>query len=83
MGAGREEPTLLVPTEPHLGLEEAQTEALPPGPRPRAPMGRVVRLEGCYTDAVTGFWPIFFLLVVLKIPVLGAIWLVWWAASDA
>jgi Swiss Army Knife RNA repair-like protein len=25
---GREEPTLLVPTEPHLGLEEAQTEAL-------------------------------------------------------
>ncbi len=24
----REEPTLLVPTEPHLGLEEAQTEAL-------------------------------------------------------
>jgi hypothetical protein len=27
-----------------------------------------------------GFWPIFFLLVVLKIPVLGAIWLVWWAS---
>jgi hypothetical protein len=25
---GRAEPTLLVPTEPHLGLEEAQTEAL-------------------------------------------------------
>jgi hypothetical protein len=25
---GRTEPTLLVPTEPHLGLEEAQTEAL-------------------------------------------------------
>jgi len=25
---GREEPTLLVPTEPHLGLEEAQTDAL-------------------------------------------------------
>ena len=24
----RAEPTLLVPTEPHLGLEEAQTEAL-------------------------------------------------------
>jgi len=23
-----------------------------------------------------GFWPIFFLLVVLKIPVLGALWLV-------
>ena len=27
-----------------------------------------------------GFWPIFFLLVVLKIPVLGALWLVWWAS---
>lgn len=25
---GREEPTLLVPTEPHLGLEEAQVDAL-------------------------------------------------------
>jgi hypothetical protein len=25
---GRSEPTLLVPTEPHLGLEEAQVEAL-------------------------------------------------------
>ncbi len=30
---------------------------------------------------VTGFWPIFFLLVVLKIPVLGSLWLVWWASS--
>jgi hypothetical protein len=29
---------------------------------------------------VEGFWPIFFLLVVLKIPVLGALWLVWWAS---
>ena len=27
-----------------------------------------------------GFWPIFFLAVVLKIPVLTALWLVWWAA---
>ena len=27
-----------------------------------------------------GFWAIFFLLVVLKIPVLGAMWLVWWAS---
>src|SRR3954454_23855078 len=32
--------------------------------------------------AVTGFWPIFFLLVVLKIPVLGSIWLVWWASRE-
>jgi hypothetical protein len=30
---------------------------------------------------VEGFWPIFFLLVVLKIPVLGALWLVWWASQ--
>ncbi|HEX6753550.1 MAG TPA: hypothetical protein VF093_08220 [Solirubrobacterales bacterium] len=28
-----------------------------------------------------GFWPIFFLLVVLKIPVFGALWLVWWASQ--
>ena len=27
-----------------------------------------------------GFLPIFFLAVVLKIPVLGAMWLVWWAS---
>ena len=30
---------------------------------------------------MTGFWPIFFLLVVLKIPVLGSLWLVWWASQ--
>ena len=29
-----------------------------------------------------GFWPIFFLLVVLKIPVLGSLWLVWWASKS-
>lgn len=27
-----------------------------------------------------GFWPIFFLIVVLKIPVLASLWLVWWAS---
>lgn len=32
---------------------------------------------------MTGFWPIFFLLVVLKIPVLGSLWLVWWASKPA
>lgn len=26
-----------------------------------------------------GFWPIFFLAVVLKIPVFAMLWLVWWA----
>ena len=26
-----------------------------------------------------GFWPIFFLAVVLKLPVFGALYLVWWA----
>ena len=61
--SGRErrvEPTLLVPTEPHLGLEEA------PG---RGPERLGTRL---YTESwMTGFWPIFFLLVVLKIPVFG------------
>jgi hypothetical protein len=31
---------------------------------------------------MTGFWAIFFLLVVLKIPVLGSIWLVWWACKS-
>jgi hypothetical protein len=31
---------------------------------------------------VTGFWPIFFLLVVLKIPVLASMWLVYWAAKQ-
>jgi len=30
---------------------------------------------------VDGFLPIFFLLVVLKIPVLSALWLVWWASQ--
>lgn len=29
-----------------------------------------------------GFWPIFFLLVVLKIPVLGSMGLVWWAIKS-
>jgi hypothetical protein len=28
-----------------------------------------------------GFWAIFFLLVVLKIPVFAALWLVWWASK--
>ena len=29
-----------------------------------------------------GFLPIFFLLVVLKIPVFGSLWLVWWASQE-
>jgi hypothetical protein len=29
-----------------------------------------------------GWLPIFFLLVVLKIPVFGALWLVWWASKS-
>src|SRR5512132_191814 len=28
-----------------------------------------------------GWLPIFFLLIVLKIPVFGALWLVWWASK--
>src|SRR5215218_8777774 len=31
---------------------------------------------------MTGFWPIFFLAVVLKIPVLASMWLVYWAAKQ-
>jgi len=31
---------------------------------------------------VHGFWAIFFLLVVLKVPVFGALWLVWWASRE-
>jgi hypothetical protein len=30
---------------------------------------------------VQGFWAIFFFLVILKIPVFGALGLVWWAAQ--
>ncbi len=40
-------------------------------------MGKRSRLT-----AMHGFLPIFFLLVVLKIPVLGSLWLVWWAAQE-
>src|ERR1700710_2386692 len=29
-----------------------------------------------------GFWPIFFLLVVLKIPVFASIALIWWASKE-
>ena len=29
-----------------------------------------------------GFWPIFFLLVVLKVPVFSALGLVWWASRE-
>jgi hypothetical protein len=31
---------------------------------------------------VEGIWPIFFLAVVLKIPVFFGIWLVWWASKS-
>ena len=29
-----------------------------------------------------GFWPIFFLAVILKIPVAGLLYLVWWAVHQ-
>ena len=78
MGSGQPEPTLLVPTEPDLGLEEAETEALVAW---AAASSRRTRRQPSRLSPVTGFWPIFFLLVVLKIPVLGSIWLVWWASQ--
>src|SRR5215203_3271373 len=46
-------------------------------------LGRFTGLIGLSTlIQVTGFWPIFFLAVVLKIPVLASMWLVWWAAKQ-
>ena len=72
------EPTLLVPTES--------------APRPRGGPGRGAAawarasgrsLSSRLSRRWTGFWPIFFLLVVLKIPVFGALWLVWWASQAA
>jgi hypothetical protein len=44
---------------------------------------RAARRRGLDFPAVEGFWPIFFLLVVLKIPVLTSLWLVWWASKPA
>ena len=76
--SARPEPTLLVPTEPHLGLEEAHVEAL----NAWAAVCSEPRRTG-YTDPVTGFWPIFFLLVVLRSRSLGSLWLVWWASQAA
>lgn len=35
-----------------------------------------------YTGLMEGFWPIFFLVVVLKIPAIGMIWLLYWAATN-
>ncbi len=66
----REQPTLLVPTETHLGLEEAHVEAL----RPVGPVSTLTPMHG--------FWPIFFLLVVLKIPVFASLALIWWASRE-
>src|SRR3954447_22096741 len=52
--------------------------------RLRRPGGRAAaRGPAANMPAVEGFWPIFFLLVVLKIPVLGSLWLVWWASKPA
>jgi hypothetical protein len=38
--------------------------------------GRLSRISSVYQ-----YWPIFFLLVVLKVPVLAMIYLVWWASQ--
>lgn len=35
-----------------------------------------------YTGLMEGIWPVFFLAVALKIPVIGMIWLLYWAARD-
>jgi hypothetical protein len=31
---------------------------------------------------MSGFWPVFYLLVILKIPVLASLYLVWWASRE-
>jgi hypothetical protein len=53
-------------------------------PLPRHLVSRPVRL-GVHSARVEGFFPIFFLAVILKIPVGLMLYLVWWAvrASDA
>ena len=52
-------------------------------PRPRGGPRRGLAAVGCVSrlSPMEGFLPIFFLLVVLKIPVLGALWLIWWASQ--
>ena len=72
----REEPTLLVPTESALGLEEAQTEALIAWAAARPAGGAF------YTDPDDRVLADLLSLVVLKIPVIGGLWLVWWASQE-
>jgi hypothetical protein len=38
-----------------------------------------VGTRGIHCLTVEGFWPIFFLAVILKIPVAAMLYLVWWA----
>src|SRR4029079_15300004 len=54
------------------------------GARPRGCPGRCFDCVGPRSrlTAMHGFLPIFFLLVVLKIPVFGSLWLVWWASRE-
>ena len=52
-------------------------------PGPAASSASTASAPDCSTlSPVVGFWPIFFLLVVLKIPVLASMWLVWWASKS-
>ena len=34
-----------------------------------------------YTDLMEGYWPVLFMLILLKIPAIGMIWLLYWAAT--
>jgi hypothetical protein len=36
--------------------------------------------QGLDWPRMEGFWPIFYLAIILKIPVAAMLWLVWWAA---
>ena len=81
----RSEPTLLVPTEsgdrPRGGSHRG-ADRLGAGAWPMTCLGTPRTLASLDGTLMDGFWPIFFLAVVLKIPVLGALWLVWWASRE-
>ena len=70
--------------------DPARSDRVPPrarggpdrGPRSLGPRLPAPSPAAASITAVEGFWPIFFLLVVLKIPVLGSLWLVWWASKS-
>jgi hypothetical protein len=83
-GLGRRQPR---PQLPPLGRRPRRADAARPDRAPAGARGGSRERSGSLggitrLNQVHGFWPIFFLLVVLKIPVLGSLWLVWWASRE-